>query len=101
MQVHPLNRQKRRSRSDHASATFGYIEILDFEDGSCGSTIWWRSNGASISPFANTSAQHIRHGIIDGVDRCEIPYKVAFPSTSEYFVCIAGASRNKSLISKD
>lgn len=51
MQVHPLSRQKRRSRSDHASATFGYIEILDFEDGSGGSTIWWRSNGAPISPF--------------------------------------------------
>ncbi len=39
-------------------------------------------------------ARHIRHGIIDGGDGWEIPYKMASPSTSEYFVCIAGASRN-------
>lgn len=63
MQVQPLNRQKTRSRSDQAPATFDYIEILDFEYDIGGSTIWWRSNGAPITPFVNTSAQHIRHGI--------------------------------------
>lgn len=39
MQVQSLNRQKRRSRPDQACTTFEYIEFVDFDDGSGGSTM--------------------------------------------------------------